>query len=44
MEKHEWTKQFGLTICKKCNIVKRKDGIENKPCKGRVKITTRKPN
>lgn len=38
---HEWHEYHGLQCCKNCGIVKRLDGVKNKPCKGRVKVTTR---
>lgn len=37
---HDWTKRDQWTVCKKCGIIKRKDG-KNKQCRGIVKITTR---
>lgn len=38
---HEWVCRDSWKVCRKCGIVKRKDG-ENKSCKGTVPITTRK--
>lgn len=38
---HEWFEWRGMTCCKKCGIVKRRDG-KNKPCKGVVRVTLRR--
>lgn len=38
---HEWISFHGMPTCKNCGTVRRKDG-QNRPCKGKVKITTRK--
>jgi len=37
---HDWHERFGLTCCRRCGRVKRRDG-ENKPCPGQVKVTPR---
>jgi hypothetical protein len=39
---HEWVKRDQWTVCKKCGVVRRKDG-KSKQCKGVVIITTRTP-
>ena len=38
--KHRMFKDKGWITCKKCGIIKKKDG-KNKPCRGQVRITTR---
>lgn len=37
---HDWHDYKGLTCCRVCGIVQRRDG-QNKPCRGRVKISLR---
>lgn len=37
---HAWFQRFGLTCCKLCGIVKRRDGA-NKPCPGPVRVELR---
>lgn len=38
--KHIWIMKHSLCVCKKCGIVKRKDG-KNSPCKDIVKVALR---
>lgn len=40
---HEWFERFGLTCCKRCGIVKRRDG-QNKPCKGPMQLRPMEPS
>lgn len=37
---HDWIARFGLTCCRACGIVKRRNG-ENKPCPGKVRVVLR---
>jgi hypothetical protein len=37
---HLWTHRFGLTCCKRCGIVRRRDRT-NKPCPGPVRVGLR---
>ena len=37
---HAWFPYHGLTVCKSCGIVKRREG-ENKPCPGKVRVALR---
>lgn len=32
---HSWTNSFGLTVCKKCGVV-RSDKSQNRPCRGQL--------
>jgi len=40
---HLWHERFLLTCCKRCGVVKRRDG-PNKPCPGFVPIAMRDPH
>jgi hypothetical protein len=40
MSEHAWVQRFGLTCCKRCGIVRRRDGT-NKPCSGPVRVELR---
>lgn len=37
---HEWIPRYGLKVCKRCGIVRRRDG-NSKPCPGKVRIALR---
>lgn len=37
---HEWLLKNGLVFCRYCLVVRRADG-QNKPCKGKVRISLR---
>ena len=39
--KHVWAQGEKWEFCKICGVVKRKDGVPNKPCKGRTEIKVR---
>ena len=38
--KHDWWVWRGMTCCKKCGIIRRRDG-KNKACRGVVKVALR---
>jgi hypothetical protein len=42
--KHEWFEYHGLTCCKHCGLVRRRDGgNDDKACKGIVRVALRAP-
>lgn len=41
MSDHNWWQWNGLTCCKTCGIVQRRDG-KNRPCKGPTKVEVRR--